>query len=461
MTISSRRLVPATLLALLASLLFAVPARAADTGSVSGVVTARPSGGTAAPYAGASILFDRLHETGGNDNALVRAESDSTGHFSVAEVPDGRYQIRIYPDGYVHGAAELGDYGYEYYNDKNGPYGSEVVVVTGGQAVTLDPIELRPIGHVVGRVLDEQGQPVQGGVMVAPAMAGGSSTHTDADGYYDTLDGEWSENLIPGDYEASFNADGWGIEDPQYYYESKPVVVTAGGTATVNFTVKRRPTATFTVLDTDGTPLAEAPLRIDVRDPRYNDGAWGPIQSGPHATDAQGRYRFTDNFAEYRFQVSPPDGYAGPGLPEYWDDAATVEQAAVLSFPDGVALDRQFTIRLDPPTVVPPVVDPPVVVPPVVVPPVVGALRTNRPRVVGAARVGRKLVASVKPWSPAPVKLAFQWLRDGKPIKKRTARSYRLGKADLGHRISVRVVGRKASYATATVKSPATAKVRR
>jgi hypothetical protein len=70
-------------------------------------------------------------------------------------------------------------------------------------------------------------------------------------------------------------------------------------------------------------------------------------------------------------------------------------------------------------------------------------------------------VTSVKAWSPAPVKLTFQWLRDGKPVKKRTARSYRLGKADVGHRISVRVVGRKSSYAPVTVTSKVTAKVRR
>ena len=95
-----------------------------------------------------------------------------------------------------------------------------------------------------------------------------SAVHTDANGYYDTLDGEWSANLIPGSYEAAFSPDGWDIDDPQYYYEAKPAVVTAGGTTTVDFTVRQRPTVTFTVLDTTGKPLAHAPLLFKVR----NDG---------------------------------------------------------------------------------------------------------------------------------------------------------------------------------------------
>lgn len=518
MTISSRRLVLATVLALLASLLLAVPAEAAGTGTVSGTVTARPVVGSASAYAGARVYFDRLHETGGNDNALRTAQSDSSGHFTVADVPEGRYQIRIYPDDYVHGAAKLGDYGYEYYDDKNGPYGSEVVVVTGGQTITLDPIELRPIGHVTGRVLDEQGRPLQGGVMVAPAMAGGSSVHTDANGYYDTLDGEWSENLIPGDYEASFSADGWGIGDPQYYYEVKPVVVAAGGSTVVNFTVRQRPTVTFTVLDTDGKPLANAPLRFKVRN---DGGAWDWAQYGPNDTDAQGRYRFTDNFDEFKIQFGLPAGYQGTGVPEYWEDAYSFDDAKVLSFPDGVARSRSYTVQLttgrtfvsqaasgrrlsaDAGAWGPEVTDrayqwladdaaiagatqPTYVVTnkvagkriavridgtlpngdrvsttSTVTKRAIGKLTSHRPKIKGKLRQGKKLVASVKAWSPASVKLAFRWLRDGKPVKHRTARTYKLGKADVGHRISVRVVGRKASYATATVRSPATAKVRR
>lgn len=533
MITSARRLVLATVLTLLASLLLPVPARAADTGTISGVVTARPDDGTAVPYAGASVRIDRLHETGGNDDALGSAQSDASGHFTVDGVPDGRYQIRIYPDGYVHGDAALGDYGYEYYDDRNGPYGATVVDVTNGAAVTLEhTIELRPIGRVTGRVVDEHGQPMRGSVLVAPEMAGGEAVHTDTNGRYDTLTGEWTRNLIPGEYEASFSADGWGLDDPQYYYVVKPAVVTAGGTTTVDFTVKQRPTVVFTVLDTDGKPLANAPLSFKVRS---GGGAWDWPQYGPNETDAQGRYRFVDNADEFKIQFGLPAGYQGTGVPEYWQDAYSFDDAKVLSFTDGVELDRRFTVQLGPAPVSPgetPTITPgtpsisgtpragrvltaqpgtwapsgvgvgyqwladggdiagatgptfavtnavagkrlsvrvtgvlagaaSTVATSATTAPVTGVLKTVRPRIAGVARLGKKLRASVRAWSPTAVRLSFQWLRDGKAVKGRTTRTYRLAKADRGHRISLRVTGRKASYAKATSTSPATAKVRR
>lgn len=46
-------------------------------------------------------------------------------------------------------------------------------------------------------------------------------------------------------------------------------------------------------------------------------------------------------------------------------------------------------------------------------------------------------------WRPSPTSVRYRWLRDGKPIARATARSYRLRAADAGHRIAVQVrVGR-------------------
>jgi hypothetical protein len=456
MTISSRRLVPATVLALLASLLVTVPAQAAGTGTISGVVTARPTGGSASVYAGASVVFDRQTPNGTVSSSV---QSAANGSFT-ATLPNGTYEIRTYPEDY----GELGQYGYEYYDDRSGPYGATEVVVNDNATTLSHQIELQPIGKVVGTVRNEAGQPMPGvNVGFLEDNGGGYGTVTDAEGHYDSLEGQWSGNLIPGDYVVDVSSGAYGVDDPQYYYDTHPVTVSPGATTVQDITMRERPRVVFTVLDTDGTPLANAPLLFKVR---KDGGAWDWPQYGPNETDAQGRYRFVDNFDEFKIQFGLPAGYQGTGVPEYWEDAYTFDAAKVLSFPDGVAKSRHYTVRLDPPTVVPPVVDPPVVNPPVVnppvvVPPVVGALRTTRPRVVGAARLGRTLAVSVKAWSPAPVKLSFQWLRDGKPVKGRTARAYRVGKADVGHRISVRVVGRKASYATETVRSAATAKARR
>ena len=59
------------------------------------------------------------------------------------------------------------------------------------------------------------------------------------------------------------------------------------------------------------------------------------------------------------------------------------------------------------------------------------------------------------------MKLSYQWLRTGKPITGATRSSYHLKNADRGHRIRVKVTGRKAGYTTVTKVSAATAKVKR
>ncbi len=437
MFVALRRVVPAALLALVGPLLLAGPAVSVETGSITGTVTARPAGGTPAPYADATVYVDRLKADGWFESA-GSATPAANGTFTVAGLADGQYRLSTYP--FQYGA--VGQYGYEYYDNQWAPYDVTLVTVSGGLATQLPrAIELRPTGRITGNVTDEQGKPVLGDVAFRASGTGGAyGTPTDATGVYDSSTTEWARNLIPGDYLISFSPKAWGPGNPEYYPVDEKVTVTPGATARINIVLQRRPTATFTVLDTDGTPLAGAPLRIEIRDD-WTAGEWQPIQSGPHETDAQGRYRFTDTVDAVRFQVSPPPGYAGTGQPEWWDNAADSAGATVLEFPAGVAMDRQFTIRLDPPAV--------------------GKLTAVRPRVSGKATVGRALRAVAGAWRPAPVRLTYQWLRNGKPVKGRTTTSYRLAKADVGKRISVRVTGRKASYAAAAATSRPTPKVRR
>ncbi len=74
--------------------------------------------------------------------------------------------------------------------------------------------------------------------------------------------------------------------------------------------------------------------------------------------------------------------------------------------------------------------------------------KTPTPTVSGTAKVGKTLKAKAGTWAPAKVTLKYQWLRDGKPIAKATKTSYKLVKADAGHKISVQVTGSKSGYVT-------------
>lgn len=72
------------------------------------------------------------------------------------------------------------------------------------------------------------------------------------------------------------------------------------------------------------------------------------------------------------------------------------------------------------------------------------------PKVSGQVRVGEKVTATPGTWQPAPVKLATQWLRDGKAIAGATGRSHTLVPADRGTQLSFRVIGTKPAYAGVT-----------
>lgn len=89
----------------------------------------------------------------------------------------------------------------------------------------------------------------------------------------------------------------------------------------------------------------------------------------------------------------------------------------------------------------------------------VGILSSSTPTVSGTARVGNTLTASPGTWGPAPVGLAYQWLRGSAVISGATSASYKVQAADVGATLAVRVTGTKSGYATVARTSIATARV--
>ncbi|WGY01034.1 hypothetical protein QI633_21145 [Nocardioides sp. QY071] len=75
---------------------------------------------------------------------------------------------------------------------------------------------------------------------------------------------------------------------------------------------------------------------------------------------------------------------------------------------------------------------------------------TTAPKVKGKAKVGKVLKAKAGAWSPAPTAVSYQWLRNGKPIKKAKKASYRVTRKDRGKRISVRLTISRPGLTSAT-----------
>jgi hypothetical protein len=84
-----------------------------------------------------------------------------------------------------------------------------------------------------------------------------------------------------------------------------------------------------------------------------------------------------------------------------------------------------------------------------------GDLSAPVPTVSGTEKVGSTLKVRAGEWTPAPVALSYEWLRDGTPIAGATAARYTLVAADKGASVAVRVTGERDGYATISATSVA------
>ncbi|WP_169304020.1 S8 family serine peptidase [Arthrobacter sp. CAU 1506] len=82
-------------------------------------------------------------------------------------------------------------------------------------------------------------------------------------------------------------------------------------------------------------------------------------------------------------------------------------------------------------------------------------LTSGSPLITGKATVGNALSAKPGTWSPGPIRLSYQWLRNGSPIYRATGTRYSLTSTDVGKSIKVRISGEKSGYKTAVRESAA------
>jgi bacillolysin len=93
-------------------------------------------------------------------------------------------------------------------------------------------------------------------------------------------------------------------------------------------------------------------------------------------------------------------------------------------------------------------------------PPPVLSVVAGTVNVKGKLLVGKKLKAKVAGWSPGDVTYTYQWLRNGKAIKKAKGKKYKLTKKDKGKKLQVVVTASKPGYTSATVTSKKTKKIK-
>jgi len=79
----------------------------------------------------------------------------------------------------------------------------------------------------------------------------------------------------------------------------------------------------------------------------------------------------------------------------------------------------------------------------------------KRPVAAGTASVGRKLTCQPGTWSPSTTLFSYKWLRDGRVIAGKTAKTYLLVRADKRHKVGCMVTARLTGYTNGVAKSAA------
>ncbi|MCC6831792.1 MAG: hypothetical protein IT200_10645 [Thermoleophilia bacterium] len=85
---------------------------------------------------------------------------------------------------------------------------------------------------------------------------------------------------------------------------------------------------------------------------------------------------------------------------------------------------------------------------------------TRRPAIAGRARVGARLTAKAPRFAQSRVTVRYQWLANGKAIRRATKRILVITAKQRGKRISVRITATRSGFARTVVTSGATVKVR-
>ncbi len=258
--------------------------------------------------------------------------TDASGAYDVGGLAGGTYRVQFstyWPQEYLP----------EYYdNAASLESAADITVPAGGTTGNINA-QLAKAAHIRGTVTDEAGAPLAN-INVSAHRYNGSwwepvgGVTTDASGAYDV------GGLAGGTYRVQFST-YWPQEYLPEYYDNAAslesaadITVAAGGTTgNINAQLAKAAHIRGTVTDEAGAPLAN----INVSAHRYNGSWWEPV--GGVTTDASGAYDVGGLAGgTYRVQFSTywPQEY----LPEYYDNAATLESASDISVTWGSTIDN-------------------------------------------------------------------------------------------------------------------------
>ena len=283
--------------------------------------------------------------------------------------------------------------------------------------------------------------------------------------------------MAPGTYRVGFD-DPTGVYDGEYWsnfstlQDADDLVLGPGETreninAFLNAPYVPGPLRGAITGTVDGLRTTDA---VKVSAYHLVEGAWS--LKGFIWTGFDGTFRLNLPAGTYRIGFTEEQAEL---VPEFWNDVASLDRATdIVVLEDTITPGKDATLTPAPGSPVPPPVSPvspapavPVAPTPTVpVAPAVPVAQpaftladVTRPAITGRAKVGMRLRASGDSWMRDPgVSVAYQWLVDGRIIKKATRSRLKVTPALVGKRIRVRVTARTAD-AKVVVTSRRTPKV--
>jgi hypothetical protein len=294
-----------------------------------------------------------------------------------------------------------------------------------------DPGEADPAGTatVTGRVTFPDGTDLSMGRTFVAAYAPGADVGSPLAAAAVT-DGSYSLRVPQGDVVLGVVSEGRAVFDQGGPQSGE--IVSVGPDGVVRDVVLERSALV--------SGRVTAPTGVDITGQRVVVAVY-PVAGAGAAVSAANAVRDAGTFAvgglpagEYR--VAFVSSVAG-AVSEWWQDAPRFEKARPLVLAAGEArpgIDAALEA--------------------------LHRMETSVPTISGTPVVGQTLRALPGAWT-AGAALSYQWYANGKAIAKATASSLALTTAQAGTRITVQVTGKKATFASATVASAATAAVLR
>ncbi len=149
-----------------------------------------------------------------------------------------------------------------------------------------------------------------------------------------------------------------------------------------------------------------------------------------------------------------PDGRLLAAIRGYGDVYATADPRDCASPIEVLVADARQPSFSDWTYSVPPPRDTPPAGTPADGPSAAAPANTAKPSIRGRTRTGKRLTAVAGTWSASPTTYAYQWLRQGRPVRGATGPEYVVKRADRGKRLSVRVTATGPGGSTTALSAP-------